>query len=905
MLSWTAPSDGTGSGISYYHVKVQSASILDLHATLWEGDVTGTSKVLPTPLAWEKDYTWMVTAYDLVGKSTTSDSTALKAHDTTAPGKPGIPAMASADDKGRSSSDRVTNVNRPTFTWAASADTQSGVAGYYVSYLDPTPDGADGDDYWVTTNSWSPGLLDPIPDGTWTLYVAAKDKARNMNLVSGVASIGFTINTVAPTVPTFVAPVEGQQLSTNSPTFKWTAVPNAWKYQVVVREDQLPWSDTRSSPETTTTSWTVPSTSSLGFKDWGWQINVWDVAGNQVTGANGVVGVWGHFKGVPAPLNLAGLAYDWTELDLWGKTSVQGAIDNATDQRVYRLVPKANGLAVINTDTADGDLDTLLVVYDSSGNRVAWADNDLLSSDSTLATTLTAGSVYYIMVSGARGTTGSFQLDIDTADPTPHTVALAPNTGDGNITSQSISPAGEADYYKVIAPKNTAGSLSVTVDSRSSSLNASVAVWEENLGWFNLGLGASVILKGTDQGHGATDDPSVYVGASAGFTYYIRVTGEAGSTGVYNLAVDFNTDDLPNSLDNARLVGPNVQVPAHIDMARDVDVVAINAHAGVTYTVTTGAPAGSKLASGTVKVYDQAHTVVASTSFARGSGKQVTFTPTAEGVYYLQFAASSTTATGDYYFTVSPSVTDAPQGGWGTAWSSFQSWATSLINDSLEKPLFTIDASIEYGASFQLPYTIKLDAHAVKVGISISFDLADLAGLTLDAAEHYTTVWIQANIEGPGVTAEVPVQLKDHLTHFAWGPIEAGVGVTTMGLTDANGDGYVDANDDPATWKLDPSVSIMAGPVDISVDVTKPGIDGVMFSLDSTDYVKKIGGSASLLEVTVPLIRADIPTESLLGPIAGIFQGTLTGQNFFTQLFAASTDFRLPPRNVNLFGLEI
>ncbi|MCY2927909.1 MAG: hypothetical protein NTV86_00155, partial [Planctomycetota bacterium] len=124
-LSWTAASDGTGSGISNYHVSVWWDDLLQGYPELWHGDTTGTSITLGASLVWERPYKWSVTAYDLVGKNAASDSVALKAHDTTAPTGPTNLAF-SPNTSG------WTNDNTPTFTWTAATDSQSGLKGYRI-----------------------------------------------------------------------------------------------------------------------------------------------------------------------------------------------------------------------------------------------------------------------------------------------------------------------------------------------------------------------------------------------------------------------------------------------------------------------------------------------------------------------------------------------------------------------------------------------------------------------------------------------------------------------------------------------------------------------------------------------------------------------------------------------------
>lgn len=213
-----------------------------------------------------------------------------------APNAPGQLSMNhdSGNDTGQSQYDAITKNGKPAFSWTAVSDPDGdAISGYYVSYTDSTPD---ADDFWVTTTSWSPGFWDSeIPEGSRTLYVCAKDALGG---IGSVASLSFTIDKTPLSPPLFVVPSEGQSLTDVSPTLDWQDVSGAWKYQVYVREDGLPYLDSRTSPEITASTWTVAP--DLGLKSWGWQVKTWDIAGNEGSyGYNGAPDAWGHFTVVP------------------------------------------------------------------------------------------------------------------------------------------------------------------------------------------------------------------------------------------------------------------------------------------------------------------------------------------------------------------------------------------------------------------------------------------------------------------------------------------------------------------------------------------------------------------------------------------------------------------------------
>jgi len=192
--------------------------------------------------------------------------------DTISPTRPGTPYMDSGSDSGKSNSDAITNIDKPTFRWNASSDSGTGVAGYYVSYTNPVPEPGPGN-YWTVPNSWTPNLSDPaIPEGTRRLYVRAKDYAENY---SSVSSFQFTIDKTAPSPPVLLSPANNSDTSDTTPTLDWSDVSGVWKYHVYVSDHDFWFRDT----DTTASTWDV--TPALKYKDWWWQVNATDIAGNK------------------------------------------------------------------------------------------------------------------------------------------------------------------------------------------------------------------------------------------------------------------------------------------------------------------------------------------------------------------------------------------------------------------------------------------------------------------------------------------------------------------------------------------------------------------------------------------------------------------------------------------------
>lgn len=113
--------------------------------------------------------------------------------DTVRPTPPTVTGLSI--DTGASTSDGITNDPVPTFSWTESGDSGSGVAGYWWSVDDSTPETGG-----VFTSARAATQLVSI-NGAHTFYVRAQDGVGNR---SSVSSFSFTLDRVAPEVATMV-----------------------------------------------------------------------------------------------------------------------------------------------------------------------------------------------------------------------------------------------------------------------------------------------------------------------------------------------------------------------------------------------------------------------------------------------------------------------------------------------------------------------------------------------------------------------------------------------------------------------------------------------------------------------------------------------------------------------------
>lgn len=115
----------------------------------------------------------------------------------------------------------------PRFQWDAAYDNSSGIAGYYVSAKDWTPD---SNDWWTENTSYT--IPDALSDGEYHFAVTSKDNAGNVN-PSNTNNKGdapyytFIVDTTAPDNPTTVASGcsaqdEVWQRGCTNPDFTWS-----------------------------------------------------------------------------------------------------------------------------------------------------------------------------------------------------------------------------------------------------------------------------------------------------------------------------------------------------------------------------------------------------------------------------------------------------------------------------------------------------------------------------------------------------------------------------------------------------------------------------------------------------------------------------------------------------------
>ena len=221
-------------------------------------------------------YAMTVVAYDLAGNSSTSTALSVM-NDSTPPtaftldppaATPAIPALTSGVAPACEALPSYTS-GTPTFSWQASTDAVSGIAGYDV-YVDNTlrTTTAAG----VTT--WTPGSA--ISAGSHTWRVVARDVFGNAT-TSTPSSMSVNIDRAAPTVA-FTSPANNAWVTTTTPSLAWSASDDTCLARIELTIDGAV-----AFVKPSGGSWT-PTPLSEGSHTW--SLRVFDSAGN-VTATSG------------------------------------------------------------------------------------------------------------------------------------------------------------------------------------------------------------------------------------------------------------------------------------------------------------------------------------------------------------------------------------------------------------------------------------------------------------------------------------------------------------------------------------------------------------------------------------------------------------------------------------------
>jgi len=199
------------------------------------------------------------------------------------------------------------------------------------------------------------------------------------------------------------------------------------------------------------------------------------------------------------------------------------------------------GTYTITANPLSGMVDPVVAVYNAAtGDQLAFDDNSGTGAGASVSLSLNALTRYIVAVADATGThTGDVEIIISIADSSTTTAIAVDPSGVGIATGQQLHIPVDTDFYRVTAPPDAYGDLTVRVTPTTGTLDTAVAVFDASgnlLGQaFSAGTGAEDVLALT--------------GLSPGVNYYLSVLSKNYQTsGFFDVEVDFGAI-LPTTID--------------------------------------------------------------------------------------------------------------------------------------------------------------------------------------------------------------------------------------------------------------------------------------------------------------------------------------------------------------------
>lgn len=199
--------------------------------------------------------------------------------------------------------------------------------------------------------------------------------------------------------------------------------------------------------------------------------------------------------------------------------------DNEPDLRLS--VPLSAGQTInLTAEATSGNLDTYLLLLDSSGNTVAENDDRAFGDyDSFLTYTATRDGVFTVVLTNIRGTSGTYQLQVSIA---PGAEAQAQGAGDGGgaqvYTGFMSDTVSDARYPVELA---VGQGLVATTEATSGDLDTAIYI---------KGPDGRTVALNDDRGLRDLNSQAVTI-AEVGGVYEVIVTNIAGTSGEYKLEI--------------------------------------------------------------------------------------------------------------------------------------------------------------------------------------------------------------------------------------------------------------------------------------------------------------------------------------------------------------------------------
>jgi hypothetical protein len=211
-----------------------------------------------------------------------------------------------------------------------------------------------------------------------------------------------------------------------------------------------------------------------------------------------------------------------------GSGSAMGSIATPFTANIYSFVAPVTGvMSILQEDTPDSNLDSVLTIFDASQPLIAIDAGDSGGSphNGSAQFNAIAGQTYYIQSAGFRDSTGDYVLTLSTV---PSAAIMLSPDGTGSQLGSIAAPF-DVNLYSFVAP--VSGLMSVHQDATSdSSLDSVLTIFDAT---------SHQIVSNDDTPYSFSLDSFVQFHVDAGQTYYVQSAAFQDSTGAYELT--FNT----------------------------------------------------------------------------------------------------------------------------------------------------------------------------------------------------------------------------------------------------------------------------------------------------------------------------------------------------------------------------
>jgi parallel beta-helix repeat protein len=250
-----------------YNVQVDNDDSFD-SPLIWENDITDDNYQVRDAMA-ESIWYWRVRAKDDASNIGAWAENRWFRVDVTPPAAPTLFSPANG---------LQTNDNTPTFEWTSVSDVSTPVT--YEIWIDNDSNftSREAENSGQTDTTYVPTAL---VDENYNWKVRACDNAGNYSDWSIVWT--FLVDTVAPSIPLKLAPINGTKTNDNKPTFSWSATTDDSSgircYEIWVDNDLDFKSPERleNTADNATTSYTPTA---IADENYSWRVRAWDWAGN-------------------------------------------------------------------------------------------------------------------------------------------------------------------------------------------------------------------------------------------------------------------------------------------------------------------------------------------------------------------------------------------------------------------------------------------------------------------------------------------------------------------------------------------------------------------------------------------------------------------------------------------------